>query len=464
MIRHVNGFVIYGAVLAASLVLFWYVPGIDLSVSNLFYDPRHGFPLAAWPPMHAVAGSIRWITWAILLVIAVGAAWLRLAGRPFWRFDRNALIFVVAAVVIGPGILVNTVLKDHWGRARPFQVEEFGGTHQFTPAPIPADQCTRNCAFVSGHAALGFSLIAFAFLLPAGMRRNQAIAAALAFGALIGLGRIAAGHHFLSDVVDAGLLVVATTWLLHRWLVVHDGATPVIAYVNRLRETQNGRRVLWVAAFLLTEIVAMIWLDRPIADFFHDDGSALQPFFLTVQNFGLGYPWLVLSGLAFIFLRWGGEWQQLRRWKPSMRAMAFIPGFIFAAVGAAGLIADALKILIGRTRPKLLFADGTYDLTWFGWQADHWSFPSGHAATAAALMTALWCLWPRPVWLYVAGAALVAASRVITGQHYLSDVIAGAAVGGVVTRLVAMWLLRPRGEIIPPAAATPDAAPTSPAV
>ena len=151
-----------------------------------------------------------------------------------WRFDRNALIFLVAALAIGPGILVNTVLKDHWGRARPFQIEAFGGTRQFTPAPVPADQCARNCSFVSGHAALGFSLVAFAFLLPAGRPRNIVMAGALAFGALIGLGRIAAGHHFLSDVVDAGLVVVATTWLLHRWLVVHDGGTPIIAGVDRL--------------------------------------------------------------------------------------------------------------------------------------------------------------------------------------------------------------------------------------
>jgi membrane-associated phospholipid phosphatase len=354
------------------------------------------------------------------------------------------------------------VLKDHWGRARPYQIEAFGGTHQFTPAPLPADQCQRNCSFVSGHAALGFSLVGFAFLMPTGRPRNLVLAAALSFGALVGLARIAAGHHFLSDIIDAGLVVVGTSWLLHRWLVVHDGATPIIAHAERLKETQNGRRILWAEAFVLTEIVAIVWIDRPIADFFHDHGGALQPFFNAVQNLGLGYPWLVLSGLAFIVLRWGGAWRQLRRWAAPMRASAFIPGFIFAAVGAAGLVADALKILVGRTRPKLLFADGIYDFTWFGWRADHWSFPSGHAATAAALMTALWCLWPQPLWLYVAGAALIAASRVITGQHFLSDVVAGAAIGILVTRALAAWLLRPRDAAVQPA--SQDAAPSSSAV
>jgi lipid A 4'-phosphatase len=456
-----KGLAIYGALLLASLALFWFVPGVDLFVSGLFYDPQHGFTLAAWSPLHELTASIRWITWAVLLIAAIGAGWLRLTGRPLWRFDRNVLIFLVAMLAIGPGILVNTVLKDHWGRARPYQIEAFGGAREFTPAPLPAEQCARNCSFVSGHAALGFSLVGFAFLLPAGRRRNLALVAALSFGSLVGLARIAAGHHFLSDVVDAGLVVVGTTWLLHRWLVVHNGASPIVALIDRLGETAGGQRLLWAASFVLVEAVAIIWLDRPIADFFHDDARPLQPFFDAVQRFGLGYPYLALSALAFAFLRWGGELERLRPRAASMRALAFIPGFIFAAIAGSGLLVDLLKVVIGRTRPKLLFADGAYDFTWFGLRADHWSFPSGHAATAAAMVTALWCLWPRPFWLYVAAAALVAASRVITGQHFLSDVIAGAAIGVVFTRMLAVWML-PQREGAAPAAR--DAAPASPAV
>jgi lipid A 4'-phosphatase len=451
-----TGVYVYGAVLLVSLALFWLAPGIDLFVSGLFYDPQHGFTLAAWPPLVEFESLVRWITGAILAVALIGALWLRLAGRPLWWLDRNALIFLVAALAIGPGIVTNTVLKDHWGRARPYQVSEFGGSKEFTAAPLPADQCARNCSFVSGHAALGFSLIGFALLLPQGRRRQTAVAAVLGLGALIGLGRIAAGHHFLSDIVDAGLIVVGITWLLHRWFVIYDGATPIIAFIDRLAETPGGRRVLWGAAIVLTEAIAVVWIDRPVADFFHADGAALQPFFEAVQRFGLGYPYLVISALAFAALRWGGRIEKLRRWDAPMRAAAYIPEFVFAAVAASGLLADLLKLVVGRTRPKLLFATGAYDFTWFGWHPDHWSFPSGHAATAAALMTALWCLWPRPLWLYIAAAALVAMSRVVTGQHYLSDVIAGAVIGVVVTRVLALWLLRERAVAAPERDAAPD--------
>jgi lipid A 4'-phosphatase len=456
----VKGLAVYGGVLALSLALFLLAPGIDTAVSWVFYNPQSGFPLASWPPLIMLEGSIRWIAWGIVLVVAIGALWLWLTGKPLWRLDRNALIFIVVATALGPGIIVNTVLKDHWGRARPSQIEAFGGAKQFTPAPLPADQCSRNCAFVSGHAALGFSLVSFAFLLPAGRARRNAAIAALGFGGLVGLGRIAAGAHFLSDVIDAGLIVVAVSWLLHYWLVVHDGVTPVMAAGNRLAQTPTGRRTLWALGIVLGEAVAIIWIDRLLADFFHADGEAVKPFFVAVERFGIGWPYLVLSGLAFTALRWGGSWQKLRSRAAAMREAAVIPGFLFAAIAASGLVVDLIKIIVGRTRPKLLFATGTYDFGWFGLRADDWSFPSGHAATAAALMTALWCLWPRPLLLYIAGAALVAASRVVTGAHYLSDVVAGATIAVLVTRAAALWLLPQRRAARP----EPEAVRPNPAV
>jgi len=392
-----KGFAIYGAVLLLSVVLFSLAPSIDLFVSGLFYNAQHGFVLAAWRPLHLLEGLIPWLTGGLVALILLGGLWLRLTRRPLCGLDRNALIFILVAAALGPGLIVNVGLKDNWGRARPYQVEQFGGTKQFTPPLVPTDQCARNCSFASGHAALAFSMVSFAFLLPAGRRRRVTLGAALGFGAVVGLGRIAAGNHFLSDIIDAGLISIATSWLIHRWIVVYDGATPIIAWVKQRAETQFGRRVLLAVSLLLTEVLAILWLDRPVADYFHNHANALQPFFAAVQGFGLGYPYLLASGIGFALLRWGGRLQKLRQWDTSMRAIAHIPLFVFGAVGLSGITADILKVVIGRARPKLLFLDGTYDFTWFGWHADHWSFPSGHAATAAALMTALWCLWPRPL-------------------------------------------------------------------
>ena len=59
-----------------------------------------------------------------------------------------------------------------------------------------------------------------------------------------------------------------------------------------------------------------------------------------------------------------------------------------------------------------------------------------------ALATALWCLWPRHVLFYIALASVVAASRVVFGAHYLSDVIAGGFVAVLVTRAVALGFVQ----------------------
>jgi lipid A 4'-phosphatase len=454
---------VYGGLWMLIAALFLLMPGIDLATSYLFYDGAKGFFLAGWLPLRAVEGSVPWIVRLMIALAVIAAGWLIVAGRPLWRLDRKALIFVVAATALGPGVIANTVLKDHWGRARPSQVTEFGGARQYTAAPLPAAQCERNCAFVSGHAALGFSLVSFAFLLPFGWRRKTAVAAALGFGALVGLARIAAGGHFLSDVVYAGLIVFATSWLLYQWIVVRDAfASPVARRVYRAlgygsAPGSMARIGLWAAGIALVEIVAIGWIDRPLAAYFREAGTVWRPFFGPIGSLGVAMPYLIVLGVAFVVLRWGSSLSFLAAWAPRMRAATRIPALLFSGIAVSGIVVDVIKVIVGRPRPKLLFSAGSYEFSWIGLSADHWSFPSGHAATAAALAAALWCLWPQPVLLYVIGAALIAASRVVMGAHYLSDVVMGGFIGVVVTRALAVAFARGRlpFRLRPQAAADP---------
>jgi lipid A 4'-phosphatase len=454
---------LYGGLWALIAALFLLMPSIDLAASRLFYDGAQGFYLAGWPPLRAVEGSVPWIVRAMIVLAVIAAGWLALAHRPLWRLDRKALIFVVAATALGPGLIANTLLKDHWGRARPSQVTEFGGARQYTAAPLPAAQCERNCAFVSGHAALGFSLVSFAFLLPFGWRRKVAIAAALGFGALVGLARIAAGRHFLSDIVYAGLIVFATSWLLYQWIVVRDVfGSPTARRVYRVlgygsTPRPAARIGLWAAGIALVEIVSIGWVDRPLAAYFREAGTVWRPFFGPIGSLGIAMPYLIVFGVAFIMLRWGSGLPPFEPWAARMRAAARIPALLFSGIAVSGILVDILKVIVGRPRPKLLFSAGSYEFSWIGLSADHWSFPSGHAATAAALMAALWCLWPQPVLFYAVGAALVAASRVVMGAHYLSDVVMGGFIGVVVTRALAVAFERGRlpFRLRPHAAADP---------
>ena len=448
-----RAFVVYLGMVAFTLAIFLFAPQVDLATSGLFYDPERGFVLASWPPIVLLFHAVPWIAAGTLILTAVGASWLLLLGRPLWRLDRKALIFLVASTAAGPGFLANTLLKDHWGRARPMQIEAFGGTHHFTPAPLLAAECDRNCAFVSGHASLAFSLVSFAFLLPPGNSRRRGIAAVLGFGAFVGLGRIAQGAHFLSDVVYAGLIAYGMTTLLHWWIVDRDGlATPPLlrfyrlilrgaaiawAVVRRAHGSSAIRLVFVAAATMLLVAISIRAVDRPLALFFHARDHDLRSLFEFTGRLGLTYGYLTIFGLAFVALHWGGVSPRLQQFALPLRALSGIPAFLFVSIAASGVIVDVLKIVFGRARPKLLFQSDVYGFAWLMWRPDHWSFPSGHSATIVALTTALWFLWPQHHLFYILVATIVSMSRVVVGAHYFTDSLAGAFIAILTTRYTA---------------------------
>lgn len=469
---------IYAGICVAAIVVFLGLPQLDLWTSDLFYTPGHGFPLRDWAPAMLLYRAVPWIAWALVGLVVIAAIWLFLTGRPWWRLDARALVFLALSFAIGPGLLANTLFKDHWGRARPAQIEAFGGSRQFTAAPLPASQCAENCSFVSGHAALGFALVAFAFLLPAGPRRRAAITAALGFGALVGLDRIAQGAHFLSDVVFAGLVAYGTAAFCHWWIIDKDGLMPspwrqylwraaghaaseVWPSVRRIGVAPANRWAIATIATTLIVLISLAWIDRPLALFLHARGPDLHALFDLTGRLGIAWGWLLLFGFAFAALHWGGEFPRLYSLDRPMRAWSAVPGFVFAAVAASGLVVDLLKVAFGRLRPKLLFSSDLSGFGWFGWHADHWSFPSGHTATIVSLMTALWLLWPRHLLFYILTGAIIAGSRVVVGAHYLSDVVAGAFVAVAVTNGM-VWLFVRGGIDLQPGRGTATGRPPWP--
>ena len=184
----------------ALAALFLAVPEIDLAVSGLFYRTQEGFFLRdAWPAT-ALYEATRLLTLLLALGLVGLLVYAHMRRRGPWPARRAPLWFLFLALLLGPGLLAHVVLKDHWDRARPRQVEQFGGDRQFSPPLLPTDQCRKNCSFVSGHAVMGFYLVAFGFV---SRHRRTWLLAGLTAGAIIGLVRIVQGGHFLSDVIFA---------------------------------------------------------------------------------------------------------------------------------------------------------------------------------------------------------------------------------------------------------------------
>ena len=207
--------VFVGSFLAAAL-LFYAFPELDIRFSMFFYDPVSRFyladaPFCRWIYKSVEIVSIAWVIFAVLLLTAL---WIR--KKNWFGLSAKHLIYLLAALAMGPGLIVNFVFKDNWGRARPNDVIQFGGTSAFTPAFAISGECHHNCSFVSGHAAVGFYFIAFGFLC----RRRRSLVVLLAgiYGTVVGLVRNLQGGHFLSDIVFAFFIIHALSAVLY-WIM-----------------------------------------------------------------------------------------------------------------------------------------------------------------------------------------------------------------------------------------------------
>ncbi|HEU4620971.1 MAG TPA: phosphatase PAP2 family protein [Burkholderiaceae bacterium] len=196
----------------ACSALFIAFPHLDIAVAREFVLPSGEFVLAHHPIVlkihHFISASARvlTITLAALLLLGLGARF----GHVFaWAAARRrAVLYVFAVLALGPGLVVNALLKDQFGRARPAQVTELGGERVFSRAFVISDQCHRNCAFVSGHAAYAALPLVGWFIARRRRARIAWLSLGLGLGSVVGLVRMAMGGHFLSDVVIA----IFITW------------------------------------------------------------------------------------------------------------------------------------------------------------------------------------------------------------------------------------------------------------
>jgi len=188
---------------------------LDLQIAGLFYDPTQQKFLAQ---TNHYVGLVR-ENGLVALVACFGAVVAALVTRMLRLPQRvvpgRVVLFLVSTLALGPGLLANVILKDHWHRPRPVQVTEFGGSKPYVDWWDPRGGCERNCSFVSGEASAAAWMFAPAMLAPP-QWRIAALTGAAIFTAVISLSRMAAGGHFFTDVVFAVLLTIILILIMHR--------------------------------------------------------------------------------------------------------------------------------------------------------------------------------------------------------------------------------------------------------
>lgn len=116
---------------------------------------------------------------------------------------------------------------------------------------------------------------------------------------------------------------------------------------------------------------------------------------------------------------------------------------LFASWAGSGIIVQLLKHLVfpGYDRPIEVFASGSALNLVQGIQYHgHFSFPSGHAATAMAVFGLL-AILSRRQWLkmiFLICAAIISYSRVYLSQHFLEDILFGSVLG-ILAVIIFYW-------------------------
>jgi lipid A 4'-phosphatase len=183
-------------------------PSIDLYISSLFYYGDKQFLIQSYYPISILFRKILLPFLLIyIFVLPLVLFFLPLQKIYFgYKFSLSEIVYVWVSGTVTMLLIVNVVLKNMWGRARPNDISYFNGFQDFTPWYKISKACASNCSFVSGDSSVGFLLIVFYFIT----KKNTYLYLGLILGSLLGFMRIAAGGHFFSDIIFSQIVVTVT--------------------------------------------------------------------------------------------------------------------------------------------------------------------------------------------------------------------------------------------------------------
>lgn len=201
--------------------------------------------------------------------------------------------------------------------------------------------------------------------------------------------------------------------------------------------------VLLGCALALAAGASALWIDLPLAVWIKQS---------VTENVNESFEWVGELGesgryigvaLAFYVI---GLIGLARGWRNPMRmsyaSMARGSLLMLSTMAVGGLVVLVLKRSVARARPELYFEQGVYGLgESFSRSQLFNSFPSSHTYAAFAVAVVLGILAPRWRWVFLLLAALVAVSRLVNLDHYLSDVMTAAGIAVLVGHMLAPRVL-----------------------
>lgn len=294
----------------------FYFTNLDISISSHWFTAAgpgrwemQSHPFWSFIYTYGVLLPIFAFVWGVITLLRS-----TLSGRPI---DRLRAICVILAILIGPGIIVHGILKAHYPRPRPYDIEAFKGKSEFKKILVLGED---GKSFPSGHASAGFSLTIFFYLYYLKNRKKAwwLLSGAAVTAGLLSLGRILQGGHFSSDILWAfGLMQLVNVILFFKVLKIPEKEMQE-AYWRRKKPLPSLKKkilingvsvgfVLFIAfAFLLnrpltyhyTEQKALSAMPQEIVLTGNLENEKLILYPTGAQTVGVNY-WLLAHGLPY---------------------------------------------------------------------------------------------------------------------------------------------------------------------
>ncbi|MEA2091805.1 MAG: phosphatase PAP2 family protein [Campylobacterota bacterium] len=204
--------------------------------------------------------------------------------------------------------------------------------------------------------------------------------------------------------------------------------------------------ILYILTLSILIFISYFFLDRDVAEYFLANIPTYEATGDAISILGESHWYIGSAIIGYLFFKY---YKKNELYKQRFLFLLYINIF-------SGLVSLILKQLFGRIRPWglrpnhdeygfLLFQNFDIGFTekmkyHFITLADapttYTSFPSGHTTTVFAFFTYLSIFFPKQIYIWLGGAVILACSRILANDHFISDIFAGILVGTISTMFI----------------------------
>ncbi|MCX8093409.1 MAG: phosphatase PAP2 family protein [Candidatus Goldbacteria bacterium] len=227
---------------------FWF-SNLDILFSSFFYNRTSGWYLFNNKIIVLLYkyGTYPAIIFSVFFIFVLTLQKIFKSGE---NLKKIAVVFLIT-LIFAPGVIINVLLKNYTGRPRPREIVEFNGKWEYKKV-LQLGQPGRGYSFPCGHCSMGFIFCSVYFVLRNKRKilANVSLWMGIIYGIIMGIGRIAQGAHFLSDVIWAGGITIITSETVY-YLIFENKR-------NYIADFLIDRKIPVIPAIILSSVFILI--------------------------------------------------------------------------------------------------------------------------------------------------------------------------------------------------------------